>query len=93
MATILESIPAAHPDLEALRSSHHRLEEMCSTMKTTLEDRRNFEQIRTIRNSLMSGALFVDNIVENLFDEGRRRFVRQGQLVKVCRRDNKLFQV
>jgi len=92
VAAILESMPEEHGDRSSLAVAHSKLSEICATMRVTLEERRNFEQIRTIKNSIMSGALFTDDIVENLFDDGRRKFVREGQLIKVCRRDNKLFQ-
>lgn len=86
-------MPDNHPDKQDLDTCIGEVRGICESMKKVLEDCQNRETIKAIRESLISGALFPDDTIENLFDGRKRRFVRDGPLVKICRRDNKTFQV
>jgi len=67
-----------------------RFKDIDGKVKETIIERRNFDKLAEIKNSIYSVSLR-SSVLDDTFVSKKRKFCREGTLVKVCRSANKPF--
>jgi hypothetical protein len=87
---LLDQTPANHPDVPALKDAIARLENHVDANAEIIRQKLNFEKLVTIQAGFVAVA-YQDPVITNLVSMDRK-FLRVGDLKKVCRKENKLYR-
>jgi hypothetical protein len=94
---LLQNTPADHPDYAGLQSAQQAVAVISDEVDSVVKGKKNFEKLLEIQASLVvSNSMFgMDDtnkhVVARLANT-ERKFIKEGDLKKVCRKKNKTFR-
>jgi hypothetical protein len=91
---LLALTPPSHIDYDTVKAAVQNMQAVAADINQVINDKKNLEQLLEIQNSLIVTGTY-DNANEWVVPKlasMERKFVKQGDLKKVCRRKNKLFR-
>ena len=87
---VLAKTDPKNPDRKNCQKMLDQFKNIDVKVKATITERRNYDKLLSIKNSIYSMSL-ATNLLDDTFVSKKRRFCREGSLVKVCRSANKTF--
>jgi hypothetical protein len=91
---LLALTPPNHIDFDSVKGAVQTMQTVAAEITQVINDKKNLEQLLEIQASLVVTGSY-DNANEWVVPKlasMERKFVKQGDLKKVCRRKNKLFR-
>lgn len=87
--------PDSHPDHAAVAAAIAKVSAVSAEVEGTLKDKQNFEKLLQLQESLVvQSSMFksVDSGIVQRLASTERKFLKEGDLKKVCRKSNKTFR-
>lgn len=89
---LLSFTPAQHVEHQSLQRNIAKLNHTLEIIDNVLKIKKNYEKLLSIYNSFITlNVLYPDPVLTNLVSN-ERTFIKEGSLIKVCRKKNKPFQ-
>ncbi len=91
---LLAITPSDHPDHAPLTTALASIGTVVSDVESVVKDKKNFEKLLEIQSSLVVSSFNVtgqEKIISRLASTDRK-FLKEGDLKKVCRKSNKTFR-
>jgi hypothetical protein len=91
LTAMQKKVSVGQRDIAAtLEQGVSRLHELLVDISSVTQLKKNFEKVLSVYESFFKGPLFQDKVMLNLVTT-ERTFLREGDLTKVCRKENKVF--
>lgn len=89
---LLEKTNASHKDYPKLSLATKSYGDLVGRVDGELERQSNYAKLLSISSSVMKTGIMGDAFLDSLASNKDRQFLKEGDLIKVCRKSNKTFR-